>query len=83
MNIRHKYACIKCTNEAPRSEQLVELFADAGFDVRYTTDKIVFKRSETPEFLDWMGDPPPGFEYKWVYDDRERYEALKPIDRHS
>ena len=24
-----------------------------------------------------MGDPLPGFEYKWVLDSRERYDRLK------
>jgi hypothetical protein len=40
---------------------------------RFSTTAI----QQSSSFLDWMGNPPPGFEYKWVLDSRERYDRLK------
>lgn len=56
------FARIATANEADRSEWLIELLpVDATFSGNY----INIRTDETQEFLDWMGDPVPGYEYKW------------------
>lgn len=70
-------ATIRVRTEADRSEFLLDLFRSHGFDPRFQRGEIRFSCAESPAFLDWMGNPPPGFEYKWVLDSRERYDRLK------
>lgn len=56
---------VKATNEAHRPDYLVGLFADTGFEVGFSRNAIQVPADETERLLDWMGDPSPGFEYKW------------------
>lgn len=56
---------IACTNEQHRGNYLVELFEEVGLDVTMAGHKIRFGVNETEEFLEWLGEPVPGFEYKW------------------
>jgi hypothetical protein len=42
----------------------------------YTTKTIRLSCDESHDFLDWLGEPPSGFAYKWELDDRDRYERL-------
>lgn len=58
-------AMFKVSNEMDRQDYLVDLFADAGFTVGFSREAIQIPADETQRLLDWMGDPPPGFEYKW------------------
>jgi hypothetical protein len=37
---------------------------DVGFEVSYSSDSIRLG-TDTLDFLDWLGDLPPGFEYKF------------------
>jgi len=58
---------ITCSNEQNRLDKVAYLIREQGFDV-YLMSKgaIQITSGDTPRFLDWMGDPPPGFEYKWL-----------------
>lgn len=58
-------AMIKTTNERDRGEYLRSLFTAVGFDPTFSRDPIQFWTQETVALPDWMGDPPPGFGYKW------------------
>lgn len=66
---------IKNRTEDPRL--LEELFTTKGFDPTYRRSELVFKQRETARLLSWMGPAPPGFEYKWELESRERYRELK------
>mgnify|MGYP006271462653 FL=1 len=68
---------IRTHTESDRSDFLLDLFREHGFDPNFRRGTVRFSRDETRSFLDWMGNPPPGFEYKWVLDSRERYDRLK------
>lgn len=68
---------IKARNESDRTEFLLELFREQGFDPLYTRNEIRFTCDDTEELIEWMGESPPGFEYKWELDSRERYRKLK------
>lgn len=70
-------AAIRARTESDRSEFLLDLFQSHGFDPNFRRGTIRFPRTESSAFLDWMGTPPPGFEYKWVLDSRDRYDRLK------
>jgi hypothetical protein len=68
---------IKSRNESSRAKELVTLFESAGFDPTYHRNELRFTCDDTERLLSWMGSPPPGFEYKWELESRERYRKLK------
>jgi len=44
---------------------VASLVSDCGFDVTVSSGNFYVKQTQTDEFLDWLGDPLPNFEYKW------------------
>jgi hypothetical protein len=63
------FSRIATRNEADRSEWLIELLpVDATFSSNY----INIPTDQTPEFLNWLGEAVPGYEYKW--DETLNYE---------
>lgn len=86
------YCQITSVNEANRPEAIVNVIEEHGFDVNHVEGHFQFRipAAQTPEFLEYIGPPPSGLEYKWEIDDHERYQRLKSqvgtrtfIDRHS
>lgn len=71
------YICIKCSNEIEREEFLLGLFEENGFNPTINRDSIQFSVDDTRKLLDWMGEEPPGFEYKWEMNDLESYKRKK------
>jgi hypothetical protein len=61
-------ARITSRNESHRADFLISLFEECGFEPYWEeqSSKICFTVEETPRFLEWMGNAPPGFEYKWI-----------------
>ena len=59
----------KCTNERERQPFLTGLFDEEGFDAGFSRDSIQVSAHDTEQLLSWMGPAPPGFEYKWAYED--------------
>lgn len=56
--------CIYTRSENKKRE--ANLLRDQGFDVRISShNAIEFNQSESKKFLNWIGDPIPGFKYKW------------------
>lgn len=68
---------IKAHSESDRAEFLCDLFRERGFDPTFRRHELRFTCDDTERLLDWLGDPPPGFAYKWALDSRERYRELK------
>lgn len=68
---------IKARNERSRSDFLVSLFEDRGFSPTCRRHELRFTCDETEQLVEWIGDPLPGFEYKWAIDSRDRYRELK------
>lgn len=60
-------ASIACVNESDRLEDICEFIEDAtGIEAKLDSDRgIRFNAEETKEFFEFIGDPLPGFEYKW------------------
>lgn len=74
-------ATITTTNEMKRREYLESLFEDNGFSPTMSGTTLLFTREDTERLLDWMGDPPPGFEYKWINKRYFAYHDAKPVSR--
>lgn len=72
--------CFYTSNEIDREDYLDSLFGEAGFHV--SIDKKSYRiRIDAccrDEFIDWMGEPVPGFDYKWA-DSKSEYEEKKPF----
>lgn len=65
---RNEVAVIYAHNEISRQDYMESLFDDTPFNpsFNYTGGGgLQFTKEETPEFLRWIGDPVPGYEYKW------------------
>jgi hypothetical protein len=63
---------ITCRTEASRSDWLLGLFEDHGFEPYWDEQpsKICFPVSDVDAFFNWIGDPIPGMERKWPSDHR-------------
>lgn len=56
---------IAATNEIERFDNIVSSFNDIGFEAKTTGKAIYFSNSKSQDVFDYMGEPLPGFEYKW------------------
>lgn len=74
---------IKARTERGRSEFLLELFRRVGFEPVFHRSEIRFTCDDTERFIKWIGECPPGFEYKWAIDSREQYTRLKEKARNE
>lgn len=79
--LKHWYVCdgslnnrgvmkISMANEKNRTGFIEDLFEDHGFEIgRWDTNghrcAAVFHAHVRDDLFDWMGDAPPGFNYKW------------------
>lgn len=68
---------IKARNEKDNTEYLISLFEEIGLDPLYKRHELRFTCDDTETLIDWMGPPPPGFEYKWAIDSIDLYRELK------
>lgn len=68
---------ISAVNESDRPSILREIISDAGLSCNISNGRIRFRRDESHDFLDYIGDPVPGFEHKWIIDDRVKYMREK------
>lgn len=64
-------------NEMDRPEFLMGMFRDLGFDPIMDEHKLRLRCEDSKRLLEMMGDPVPGYEYKWSIDDIETYRSLK------
>jgi hypothetical protein len=73
------YATIGVASEMDDIETVLDMFRRSTFEYvpRVDENTIRFSVDETESFLEWMGAPPVGFEYKWMVDDLDEYESLK------
>lgn len=73
----HAFAAFGTHNESHRPEYLCDLFQEHGFLPNWSEPLLRFSLADTAAILEWMGDAPAGFEYKWANESRERYSRLK------
>jgi len=63
-----KYPVIYSSNENDRKKFILSLFDETELNPSFTKGgggTIQFKKSESNEFFEYIGEPVPGFEYKW------------------
>jgi len=58
---------ITCWNESNRSNFIVSLFDDVGLSVTWQSgnNDVYIRKESQKDFFNYIGSPPPGFEYKW------------------
>lgn len=56
------------TSDAKR-EAVAQLLTQRGFDSMTWDRRVALPRAETKHWLDWIGEPSPGSEYKWCIDE--------------
>lgn len=64
----NSYPVIYSSNESDNREMVLDLFKNTQIDPSYIDSgggAINFKRSGSDDFFNYIGDPLPGFEYKW------------------
>jgi len=69
-------AQLTSTNESDRLQNIANTIEEkCGVRPSVYDDRVMFKPSETKCFLSWIGDPVPGFEYKFEVESLSRYES--------
>lgn len=61
----HKRFTIGVENEKNNKQKLTNYFSNIDIDVSLSAGQIYATKSETTKILEYMGEPPTGFEYKW------------------
>lgn len=69
-------AQITSSNEPEQMGRLCDMLNKIGIDCSTYDDRIMMKPSSTDDFFNYLGEPVPGFEYKWENENLERYEEL-------
>jgi hypothetical protein len=74
------YIVIACSNESENKDKIERMFKDVGLEIAYWNESSVTSNPEyggtrscklaldvenTEKFFDYVGEPLPGFEYKW------------------
>lgn len=77
---KRPYARIRYRKNSENIEEILESFEEVGLEPYLRSDRtgICFTVDETPNFLDWLGEPLPGFEYKWAMEHKE-YVKMKEL----
>jgi hypothetical protein len=60
-----RYILLGVASAMHREQFFVDLFEDIGFTATVNGYNLQFPAAETEAFLDYIGDPVPGFGYKW------------------
>lgn len=72
-------AKITATSQIDRLGALSDKFEDVVCRPKVSSHgSLRFNKDETEELLEWMGEAPPGMEYKFCLESRKRYHELKP-----
>lgn len=78
-NRDNRKTCVRFTsrNEQDRPESIVNSLESLDFTVNHSGKDFALSVEDTEDFFEYIGDPVPGFEYKWAYNDYEEYQRLK------
>jgi len=67
---------ITSSNEPRQLHRISDKLNNIGIDCSIYEDRIMMQPSSTEGFLDYLGEPVPGFEYKWENTNLDKYEKL-------
>lgn len=75
-NSEYALSTIRCCNEKSRLDRLVDMIEDSTPLTCRTgkSGRIIFPRSVTKDFLEYIGNPVPGMEYKWEINSKFKYK---------
>jgi len=59
------YPMIAVTNEIDNKQKIECYFDSIGIDIRWKTHKLAVRAHDVDSFFDYIGEPLPGFRYKW------------------
>lgn len=76
-NSRSARSQLTSSTESQRLCELRSLLQSLDIECSVYSDRIMMKPSTTDRFLDYLGDPVPGFEYKWCNNDLGLYEQKR------
>lgn len=62
---RKPHIRFRADNELKNKQKVIDMFSNVGFDIMWTGKNIRVSVSESYRMWEYMGSPPPGFEYKW------------------
>ncbi len=62
------------TSDAKR-DAIAQLLAQRGFQPQIWDRRVALPRAKTKPWLNWIGDPSPGSEYKWCVDEASYRDA--------
>lgn len=67
---------ITSTNESSQLDRIKDTLEELDIACSTYDDRVMMKSSSTNKFLNYLGEPVPGFEYKWENKNLDRYEEL-------
>ena len=72
------YVTISIRNIVDNTDHISKMFDESSFEYtpKISEDSVRFDVGASKEFLEWIGDPLPGFEYKWAYESFDEYDDL-------
>lgn len=68
---------ISADNEADRPAYMSSLFEPTEIDPKFNEGRIMLTSDESEWFFDYVGEPPAGFEYKFVTESKQAYHESK------
>jgi hypothetical protein len=74
---RRAQAWITAHNEKDRPSLLSELFEETPCDPTINDGRVMFTSDDTERLLSFIGEPIPGFEYKFAAASRDRYLEMR------
>jgi hypothetical protein len=63
-------------SQKDRGRYFERLFEEIGFNASMHNTQVAITTSQTQDLLDWMGEPIPGFEYKWCTTSRKKQKKM-------
>lgn len=78
-NSKEPKGCIQitCSEQYNRKSYLKRLFSDLDIQISFNSSYIYADVENSKKIFNIMGNPPPGMEYKWCYDNKKEYQKLK------
>jgi len=73
------YPCAKICHKhgKNRLKAASRFFKNLGLESYVDSDGIRFNSKSTEKFIEWLGDAPPGFEYKFSLDNKKSYGDIR------
>lgn len=73
----HATVLFTSSNEKDHPDAITRVFEKHGITIGHSGKNFRVPAGEVELFFDLVGEAPPGFEYKWAWRDRDRYDRLK------